>query len=219
MTQPMPLADRFTCTIKTLLKVVADLGNRRRMHGPLVVAIWGRIRRLSNRFLRFWALYQAGKLRPPRVRARPVVPRPERPPRPPSLLPPQRFYWLAKLIQETAGFGAMLEDLLRTEPEIEAMERAAPQAGRVLRPLCAMLGLVPPEWLRLPKRVRRRGGATRPASAARLRPATRAKPAGPAPPHPPSSAFPSRGEEENKTGPPLPRPGGLYWDGVGFRWA
>jgi hypothetical protein len=154
MTHPMSPADRFTCTIETLLKVVAGLGHRRRMHGPLVVAIWGRIRRLSNRFLRFWALYQAGKLRPPRVRARPAAPRPQRLPRPVSLLPPQRFYWLAKLIQETAGFGVMLGDLLRTEPEIEAMVRAAPQTGRVLRPLCAMLGLAPPEWLRLPARPR-----------------------------------------------------------------
>jgi hypothetical protein len=171
MTLPITLAGRFTCTIEALLKVVADLGNRRRMHGPLLIAIWNRIRRLSTRFLRLWALYQAGKLRPPRVRARPAAARPERPPRSPSLLPAQRFLWLVKLIQETAGFGVMLGDLLRTEPEIEALVQTAPQAGRVLRPLCAMLGLVPPEWLRLPPRPRR---ARKPRAASSPSPARRA---------------------------------------------
>ncbi len=48
----------------------------------------------------------------------------------------------------------------------------APQAGRVLRPFCRMLGLRPPAWLALPKRVRER------------------KKKEPLPPHPAAARFP-----------------------------
>ncbi len=41
------------------------------------------------------------------------------------------------------------------EPEMRALFDAAPQVGRILRPLAHMLGAPLPEWLRLPKRVRK----------------------------------------------------------------
>jgi hypothetical protein len=46
-----------------------------------------------------------------------------------------------------------LEEMLE-DPETPAQVAAAPQLGRVLRPLCRMLAVKPPAWLRLPRRAR-----------------------------------------------------------------
>ena len=40
------------------------------------------------------------------------------------------------------------------EPEMREFYAAAPQLGRILRPLAFMIGAPVPEWLRLPRRVR-----------------------------------------------------------------
>ena len=50
----------------------------------------------------------------------------------------------------------MLGPLLTEHPEMRAFVAEAPQAGRMLRPICEMVGLKPPEWLMLPKRVRKK---------------------------------------------------------------
>ena len=48
------------------------------------------------------------------------------------------------------------------EAEMAALHAAAPQVGRILRPLAHMIGARVPEWLQLPKRVRvRRKDASR----------------------------------------------------------
>jgi hypothetical protein len=51
--------------------------------------------------------------------------------------------------------GANFVNLMLQDPEARALAEAAPQAGRLFRPLCHMLGLDQPEWLRLPKRPRK----------------------------------------------------------------
>ena len=43
---------------------------------------------------------------------------------------------------EAAGYGSQLAALL-AEPELQALLLAAPAAGRILRPLCRMLGVEP----------------------------------------------------------------------------
>ena len=45
------------------------------------------------------------------------------------------------------------------EPEMAEFYAAAPQLGRILRPLAHMIGAPVPVWLRLPKRVRVRRSA------------------------------------------------------------
>jgi hypothetical protein len=50
--------------------------------------------------------------------------------------------------------GYELEKLVE-DPELQALVAAAPQLGRVLRPLCHMLAVKLPPWLRLPRRPRR----------------------------------------------------------------
>jgi hypothetical protein len=46
-----------------------------------------------------------------------------------------------------------LEEML-DDPETAALVAGAPRLGRVLRPLCRMLAVKPPNWLRLPRRAR-----------------------------------------------------------------
>jgi hypothetical protein len=53
-----------------------------------------------------------------------------------------------RLVPEAACFGGQLRHLL-SDPEMAALLRAAPQAGRLLRPLCRILA-VPPDPKLLP---------------------------------------------------------------------
>ena len=76
--------------------------------------------------------------------------------RPASVLP-RGFAGLRSLVPMGAGtLASMLGPLLTEHPEMRAFVTEAPQAGRMLRPICEMIGLKPPEWLMLPKRVRKK---------------------------------------------------------------
>ncbi len=76
--------------------------------------------------------------------------------RPVSVLP-RGFAGLRSLVPMGAGtLASMLGPLLTEHPEMRAFVTEAPQAGRMLRPICEMIGLKPPEWLMLPKRVRKK---------------------------------------------------------------
>jgi len=68
---------------------------------------------------------------------------------------PQYSGWVVLTISGTIVRRFELEEILE-DPEAEAMVAATPQYGRVLRPLCRMLGAQVPAWLRLPRRARRR---------------------------------------------------------------
>ena len=86
------------------------------------------------------------------------------------------------------------------EPEMAEFYAAAPQVGRILRPLAHMIGAPLPVWLRLPKRVRVRTAYPSP----RLWSASRPKP--------------TRGEGEDTPTPALPRLAGEGANGAGV-WA
>ena len=80
---------------------------------------------------------------------------------------PARRAWLVRALGwEAAGYGCQLEALL-AEPEMRALLAEVPAAGRILRPLCRMLGVTALEVarpvvaaVRVPRRVR----APRPAA-------------------------------------------------------
>ena len=56
---------------------------------------------------------------------------------------PQGLAWLVVIVaRDAAASGSQLQHLL-THPEFTEFLAAVPQAGRILRPLCRMLGLVP----------------------------------------------------------------------------
>jgi len=135
------LSDRFTPIIDGLCLAAATRlgapGPTRWTAGPLMVLLWVRLRRIAARFAAL-----AGR---PSVRRR-VFLRPDTmsstPPRPPTKRKclPRRFAWLVRLVPEAASCGTQLQHLL-SDPAMAALLAASPQARRILRPLCRMLGV------------------------------------------------------------------------------
>ncbi len=74
--------------------------------------------------------------------------------RPASVLP-RAFAWLPRMLPLSGGtlLGGV-ESLLLNFPEMQAFVTEVPQVGRLLRPICTMAGMKPPEWLALPKHKR-----------------------------------------------------------------
>ena len=144
----------FSIILTNLRAVIAARAARERGMEALLVSVWWRISRASRRLERLIARWRAGRLprvravRAKRVAAEVVVAARVR-----ARLPTGRA-WLVVRVLETAPFGTQLEHAL-SEPEWAAFLAAAPQAGRILRPLCRMLGVqVVPAALREVKRVR-----------------------------------------------------------------
>jgi hypothetical protein len=120
---------------------------------PVWTLLWRRLGRLAERFTTLYARWQSNTLprrrppRPGRVPSATATPRPRL---------PAANGWVNHRIPESAPPSGLLDALLRQqEPELRAFLAAAPQAGRLLRPLCRALGIVQPAWLRLPARPRR----------------------------------------------------------------
>ena len=127
----------FTPVLARLQAAIAVVAAREQMLTALLVLGWGRLGRLSTRLERLVALWRAGKLPMPRayrgrVPGTPVT-------REKSALPAVPA-WLLVAVREAAPFAARLEAML-TEEECAAFLAAAPQARRLLRPLCRMLGI------------------------------------------------------------------------------
>ena len=179
---PAPLpAERFAGLIDLLCRAVAARSAGGLLAGPLIILIWSQLRRRGARILRLIARLAAGTPpAPPRVQAA----RPKRP-HPPHRLP-RGFAWLVRLVPEAASGAAQLRHLL-AEPEMADLI-ADPRMGRLLRPLCRMLGVAPPPATAKPPPVARaapfRRAASRPAKAVPPRPAPRprARPTGCGPP-------------------------------------
>jgi hypothetical protein len=154
---PLPVLVRhFTALVQRL---VLAIGLHRvggvlhgQVPGPLVAPISERIKAFCNRFARLAARIVAGSYRPRRTAGPPH--RKPLAPRPWQATPFRKSGWLdAMLPPEVAReYRAGLFGLLQ-EPEIAALVRAAPgPMGRILRPLCWMLKLKPPEILARPRR-------------------------------------------------------------------
>ena len=102
-----------------------------KLTGPL----WSWLNRTVQRFgrVRMVPAAPVAAPRPQRVRTVPV----DR-----VRLPSGRGWLVRALGWEAAGFGSQLQALL-AEPELQALLIAVPAAGRILRPLCRMLGVEP----------------------------------------------------------------------------
>ena len=138
---PLSATDAFALIMERLYQAVAARSYRGQMAGPLILLICTRLRRLAARFAALAARVRAGTLRS-RAPARRAASRPASPPAsPPPPRLPNDFAWLVRLVgREAAGCGSQLQFLL-TDPEFAALIAAAPQMGRLLRPLCRMLGV------------------------------------------------------------------------------
>ncbi len=174
-----PAADlRFAGIIAMLCRMVAARIAGGRLAGPLIILICRRLRRLARRFSALAARHAAGRLPARRhPRGTPRTPRPARPAAPSP--PPRDRAWLIRLVPEAAAGTSHLQ-LLLAEPEMAALIAAAPQTGRILRPLCHMLGVRPPAILALPPRPAPRRARLRKADGARLPSATASPAAAPA---------------------------------------
>ena len=137
------LAQTFAGIIALLCRAIAAGAARNKLAAPLLLLLWPRLHRLARRFAGLAARVAAGTA----ARRPPTVPRPaaERS-RPPYRRLPRRFAWLVRLVPGAAAAGSQLCYLLATE-DMANLLAAAPQAGRLLRPLCRMLGVRPPPAL------------------------------------------------------------------------
>ncbi|HEX3351036.1 MAG TPA: hypothetical protein VHS58_23320 [Acetobacteraceae bacterium] len=158
---PLPLTDRFARIIQVVLQ---GLGTRYRADsilGPAVAAallnlIALRLQNLRRRFVTLVERIQAGTLRklpePGTARARKPAARSAERKRRPNLLAGYgvREVW-GWVVNIACRNGDELQRLLE-DPEMQAMIAAEPRRmGRILRPLCRMLGVGEiPDLLRLP---------------------------------------------------------------------
>ena len=116
--------------------------------------LWNRLGRWANRFNTLYDRWRSNTLPPQRTpRPRPQTVQPPQETPPPVRLP-SAHGWAGRRIPEAAPSAGQLEYLLQ-DPDTRALTEAAPQAGRLLRPLCRALGITQPAWLRLPSRPRR----------------------------------------------------------------
>jgi hypothetical protein len=143
---PLTIADRIAVTLDGLCKAVAARSYRGALATATILVIWTRVRRIEGRIQRLLALFLAGRLRVrPRaqVGARPGTRVGGGWPGGVSTGLPRRFGWLMALVPyKAACFAGPLRTEL-AEPEMVALLGASPQARRVLRPLCRMLGIEP----------------------------------------------------------------------------
>jgi hypothetical protein len=175
-------ASYFAFAVDTIMKVLLREGVAR---GPweLVRLTGQRILRLERRFNALVAMWRAGMLPVVRVgRDDEGTPHPDWSALPPNPAPPQGgrekkawgfprgWGWISRQLAPVTGpacVGTLC--LAWEEPEMAVFFAAAPQVGRILRPLAHMIGAPLPAWLRLPKRVRGPGLRREAAAASRLR--------------------------------------------------
>ncbi len=144
---PAPgLVQSFALIIAGLCRTTASRIAVDRAAGPFLVRAFTRLHRLAARFALLVARVQAGKLRP--QPSRPAAGAIRTPRRKPRL--PESSAWLLRLVPGTAVYAGQVQTLL-ADPETTALLEAAPQAGRILRPLCRMLAIPLPDHLRRPK--------------------------------------------------------------------
>ncbi len=147
------LGQRYFPHVEDLCAHLARVAARYRLMAPLLVLVWFRLRRTLARLDRLAIRWQRGRHQPQK--------RPRHAPGPtPALHPaeawrprrtPQGHAWLIRLHQPLAQLAPRIEALL-ADPEIASLCAAAPQAGRLLRPLCRMFGLTPPAHIAAPPR-------------------------------------------------------------------
>ena len=139
---------RLAGILAALAALVARALLRHPVHVAHIVPLWNYIGRTARRFTRTLDRLAAGTLRP-------HTPRPNRKqaaaqPRKPRGYPTTHAWLRATLAHEANVYGSQLADLL-DQPETRALLQAAPQAARLLRPLCRYLG-IEPDAIRPPPR-------------------------------------------------------------------
>ena len=140
-TLPLPaVAPEMVRRLGQILAGLAAVVARRFLREPkffaLIIPLWSWLGRSARRFER-------AVTRPAVVRVRGEVARavvvPSARAKPRVRLPSQDAWLVRALGWEVAAYGSQLSHLL-AEPEMQAVLAAVPAVGRILRPLCRMLG-------------------------------------------------------------------------------
>jgi hypothetical protein len=154
-----PISQAFDSIVAALCDVVAVHCEKNRAVVPIFRLLWARFHRTAARFEALFTRWCEGRLPAPRNPAPQNShaqnphdqPRPDREPGANDPLPvlPRRHGWLASLVPQAEVFGTQLRYLL-TDPDLATFLAEVPQAGRMLLPLCRMLGVKPlPQMLPL----------------------------------------------------------------------
>ena len=153
------LQDWFSLYFHGLKAAVAPTLSMPKERFAFVASVWHAIFRLSGRIDRLITRWKNGTLPKPRP-SRPRAPQPGRtgatPQGKPAFRLPGGHMWLIRGIQGTAFAGSQLAHLIATSAELHEFLEAAPQARRLLNPLCRALGIDfdRPTGVVLPKPVR-----------------------------------------------------------------
>ncbi|MBV9656450.1 MAG: hypothetical protein JOZ42_17985 [Acetobacteraceae bacterium] len=163
------LTERFAFAVELVLRGLSlslPKSQEVLLVAPLALATWNRLKRLVARFAALVEAVAAGRFST--ARRTPVADQQPRQLARGSRVqaqtgqvpPPPTYGWLLTLAPElnTRIGRAQIETLL-SDPAFLALLAQAPQAGRILRPLCHMLRIELPEYLRLPPRPRPCGSA------------------------------------------------------------
>jgi hypothetical protein len=144
------LARQFGLVLGRLCTAIG-LGGGRPLFTALLDLVWSRVNRTRHRLEHLLARLAAGwRPRPATPRAAPAAPPDPAAPRrtrvcAPALAPwPHGRGWLVHVGgYHAAGSASQLEHLL-TDPAIAELVATVPSVGRMLRPLCRILGISPP---------------------------------------------------------------------------
>jgi hypothetical protein len=135
------LACHFSQILTELIKTLAALAPRGNNYPPFTVFLWRRLSRLERRFQALYLRWKNGTLPTPRA-PRPGRSRKPQPPEP-FRLPGSRAWLVGRHGYRIAAYACQFRHLLTT-PELAEFLAAAPQARRILSPLCRMLGATLP---------------------------------------------------------------------------
>jgi hypothetical protein len=129
--------------LRAMRAAVGGWGGLKLLEPVLALLLYRRLGRVCRDIEGLMARFQAGTLVRRACRADAAAGAPvERTPRGRAVWAwPGRFGWLVRLASyHAAGYGSQLRAVLG-QPEMIALLRAAPQAGRILRPVCRMLAV------------------------------------------------------------------------------
>jgi len=144
------LATRFRAILAILRTAVAPLAVFEHPRTAIFILLVNRISRMANRFDALFAKWQAGNLPKPRPSRAGQSRKPCQ-----RLRLPGRRAWLLHVTEHVRLAAAVCGGQLQhqfADPDFEKFLHAAPQAGRILRPLCHMLGIDPPPAAQRPPR-------------------------------------------------------------------
>ena len=160
-TASLPVVEQFRMIVTAIRAVLSP---RAAEFQAVFLLVHWRMGRAEKRFASLVAKILAGTLRPPRKRA-PPDPEKEKKQRkqpwPPIVPLPGGKGWLLALVDGrhahiVLAWASQLQTMVLLEA-LQTLIAADPKRmGRILRPICRMLGVELPEALRLPKRVRRK---------------------------------------------------------------